>query len=47
MFSNLYWLELHNITRVALANLWYNISKNWFEIEILLVSLSILEAHVC
>ena len=31
MFSNFYWLDLHNKTRVALAKLWWNIYKNWTE----------------
>ena len=31
MFSNLYHLDIHNKTYVALSNIRRNICKNWFE----------------
>ena len=33
MFSNFYWLDLHNKTHVALANLWWHIYKHQIEYQ--------------
>ena len=37
MFSNFYRLHLHNNTRVAIANLWWNICKNWTPFDLVML----------